>query len=158
MLKVSDTHIASVAENATDAIGVVTVINMKAFSIVVAPTTNSAFSLLSFQHPRKFSKLKAVEFFAVVIGKAFGIFVPTLFLIFGQICKILPAPFVIANRTARFAVDLITVHSGFGFVKFRQWLDLLAARAELFARRQVNWMSAHVRFLSVENTLTECFL
>jgi hypothetical protein len=144
MLKMSDTDVASVAEQATDAVGIVTVVNVEcSFTSWLFGLADGAFVMLCQKHRGVLTWSQPIVFLSVVIFEPLWRLLATSKLIFCHLVEVLQTPLVMAFVVARFAVDLVAVYCSFGLVKFREWFGSLALSAMLKSRRQIEAMAWH---------------
>lgn len=151
MFEVSNTHVASVAEQATDALGIVTVIDVKTASASGAwRAADSTLPLLGFQQARELSGGKPVSALARVVRMAFWVCATVLFMLRSGMRKVVDAPVVVTGVAARLAVHLVTVSCALGLVELRKGLYGFAARARLCSGREVKGLSAWHEYSFVE--------
>lgn len=141
MLKTANTHIASVAEHTTDAVGVVAVINMKAFSTGFCGPAYGALPLLGFQQTIELPRSESVSTLARVVRMAFGLCVAVFLLIGGAVREVIPTPLVVASVLTGLTVHLVAMRCVLGLVELRKRLYALATRAPLRPGREVEWSS-----------------
>jgi hypothetical protein len=160
VFEVSDTHVASVAEQTTDALGIVAMVDMKASSASGARrSTDSALSLLGFQQSIELSGGKPISVFSPVVRMALWVSIAVSFLFYGGVHKVLAAPLVVTGNAAGLAVHLVAVGCALGLVELRKGLYGSAARAVLCSGREVEWLSTGheysfgVEYSYVRNTL-----
>jgi hypothetical protein len=160
MFEVPDTHVASVAEQATDALGIVAMIDMKTPSASGARrSADSAFALLVFQKAVELSGGKSVSVLAPVVRMALWVSMTVSFLFYGGVHKVLAAPLVVTGDAAGLAIHLVAVKRVPRLVELRKRLYDLASWAVLCSGREVQWFSTRheyssgVEYSYVRNTL-----
>jgi hypothetical protein len=144
MLKVPETDVAVVAKQATDAVGLVAVVNMEgALSFRIGCLANSALSSLGRKHPVILASRKVVVFLAMVVLVSFGKLFSALCLLCSDVGKVVQAPSIVAFVTARLAVHPISVFGSARLSKFGKRLGFPTLRAAFETGRQVESASWH---------------
>ncbi len=130
MPKMSDTHVASVAEQATDAACIVTVIDVKTHRASQS-RTDGTLAFLFLKHCVVLAYFKSVAIFKAVIASAVFVFcAPVARVLFGFI-QIFFAPSFVHQVQARAAALIESVCRLGRSRKVACWLRLLAVRAPL---------------------------
>jgi hypothetical protein len=141
MVELSDTKIASVAEQAADALGIVTVVNVKTPAASSRRTTAyRAASVLLVQQGFVLAKREAVDRFTLMVLSEIGVLFTPFARCFARLGKVFTAPPIMADSAARLAVHLVAVSCALRLVELRKRLYGLAARAVLCAGREVEWL------------------
>ena len=144
MTKMSDTYIASVAKQATDAVSIVAMVNVKvSFASRVWALAYRALSLLGLQQSIVCAKLNSVERFQFMIARQSRVLISPFFTGRPHLLKVFAAPFIVARYCAGFAVNAIAVLGSAGLEKLVQCFRGLALRATLEAGRKIECLSWH---------------
>jgi hypothetical protein len=142
MAKITNTNIAPVAKKATDAVGLVTVIDVKrSFSARIVGSANRASAILCLEKAVVFPWWNSVVLLPVIIAEACGIYLSPLGLIGCSFTQIGASPFVMPSRRTGAAVNAESVKRSAGFEESGQRFFKFALRTAFEARRKIERMS-----------------